>query len=123
MTTTVMAVLQAGAVPTAIHFSSTPILTAVERESTAAATDVADADDAIADGLAVQESIGAASHGDGNAAAADKPIHGSSSTHLHPQTTPTCQVTSGKVSHLACCLLVIQSPVLLAVVAQPALHA
>lgn len=95
MTAVIMAVLQAGAVP--VIFSSKPILSAVEKESIAAAA-THDADDAIAHGLGVHESIGAASDDDGNAAAAEKPIHSSSTTHRHPQTTPTRQVKPGETS-------------------------
>lgn len=108
MTAVIMAVLQAGAVPIAfVNFSSSPILAPAYIETAAAASGAAASgdEDAFADGLATLESMGPASHADGNDAAAEKPVHGSSA-HLHPQTTPTCQVKFGDTSwtlRTACC--------------------
>ena len=90
-----------------VNFSSSPILAPADKETAAAASGAAASgdEDAFADGLATLESMGPASHADGNATAAEKPVHGSSA-HLHPQTTPTCQVKSGETSLMllaACC--------------------
>lgn len=91
MTTVIMAVLQAGVAINFINFSSSPILTPADKETAAAASGD---EHAVADGLATPESMGAGSNEDGNATAAEVPIHSSSSTHRHPQHTPTCQVKS-----------------------------